>query len=439
MVVVTDSNIKIAPARSKVMSPEELMAFAQAKLPQTKASGLMLAFLMMDLRRSDRLSALIGDRSSQDLSDAILDRLDILLRPDDRIAVVTFDEIWLVLPDLTHPQLAVLAANRILDDRELRKFSVAGASRIRPCVGIACFPGHSADLRGLIEAADVARRSAAVSEHRYSVFQPAQAGPIADLRFQAELRDAINANALELQYQPQIDLQNGTCRSAEGLIRWPRAGGEPVSAARIAEVAESSDSLHSFTIFVVNTALRHIDGLRRGGLDVRLSINLSAKLVADDELPELIAQLLDAWNVPPAQLTLEMTESSIVKDVRRSTGILKELKGLGVRLAIDDFGTGYSSLGHLKLFPFDELKIDQLFVKNMLRGQSDLRLVRAMIYLGHNFGMEVVAEGVEDLPTLNRLKEHNCDLAQGYVIARPMTLQTFSEWCGSPHDFSLKR
>jgi len=439
MVVVTDPNIKIAPARSKVMSPEELLAFAQAKLPQTKASGLVLAFLMMDLGRSDRLSALIGDRSSQDLSDAILDRLDVVLRPDDRIAAVTFDEIWLVLPDLTHPQLAILAANRILDDRELRNFSVEGGSRIHPRIGIACFPGHSADLRGLIEAADVARRSAAVSEHRYSVFQPAQTGPIPDLQFQAELREAINANALELYYQPQIDLQNGTCRSAEGLIRWTRAGSEPVSAALIAEVAESSDSLHSFTIFVVNTALRHIDGLRRAGLDVRLSINLSAKLVADDDLPELVAQLLDAWNVPPAQLTLEMTESSIVKDVGRSMGILKDLKGLGVRLAMDDFGTGYSSLGHLKLFPFDELKIDQLFVKNMLRGQSDLRLVRAMIYLGHNFGMQVVAEGVEDLPTLHRLQEHNCDLAQGYVIARPMTLQTFSEWCGSPHNFSLKR
>jgi len=438
MVVMTDPNIRIAPARSKVVSPEELVAFAQAKLPQTNASGRVLAFLIVDLRRPDRLGALIGDRSSQDLSHAILDRLDILLRPDDRIAAATFDEIWLVLPDLTHPQLAVLAANRILDDRELRNCSAADGSRIHPCIGIAFFPNHSADLRGLIEAADHACRSAAVSERRYSVFQPVEAGMIADLRFQAELRAAINANALELHYQPQIDLQSGKCRSAEGLIRWIRGDGEPVPSTLIAEAAERSDSLHTFTIFVVNTALRHLDAFRHGGLHVRLSINLSATLVADDDLPELVAQLLGTWNVPPAQLTLEMTESSIVKDVRRSTGILKDLKSLGVRLAMDDFGTGYSSLGHLKLFPFDELKIDQLFVKNMLLSRSDLQIVRAMIDLGHNFGMEVVGEGVEDLPTLNRLKELGCDLAQGFAIAKAMTLQTFSEWCGSPHDFSLR-
>jgi len=435
---MAEPNIEIGPARSRVVSPDELIAFVEARLPQTKTSGRVFAFLIVDLRRADRLAALIGDRSAKDLSHAILNRLEILLRPDDRIAAPTFDEIWLALPDLAHPQLAVLAANRILDDRVLRNCSAADGSRIHPCIGIAWLPNHAIDVRGLVEAADHARRTAAVSERRYSVFQSEEAGMIADLRFQAELRAAISANALELYYQPQIDLESGKCGSAEGLIRWPRPDGEPVAAALIAEAAERTDSLHPFTIFVVNTALRHLDGFRHGGLQVRLSINLSATLVANDELPDLVGQLLDTWNVPPAQLTFEMTESSVVKDIRRSKGILQDLKGLGVRLAMDDFGTGYSSLGHLKLFPFDELKIDQLFVKNMLLSQGDLQIVRAMIDLGHNFGMQVVAEGVEDLLTLDRLKELRCDLAQGYVIAKPMTLQAFGEWCGSPHDFSVK-
>jgi EAL domain-containing protein (putative c-di-GMP-specific phosphodiesterase class I)/GGDEF domain-containing protein len=436
---VTDKNVKIARASSKVVSPGELIAFVESKLLPTTASGRTLAFLMVDLRRSDRLSTLVGDPSSQKLSDTILDRLDSLLRADDRIAAVTFDEIWLVLPDLSHPHLAVLAANRILDDRELRDASLVGGTRIHPCIGIACFPNHSTDLRELIEAADVARRAAAVSEYRYSVFQPAQAGPMSEPQFQTELRNAINANALELHYQPQIDLQSGECRSAEALIRWTRTGGEPVPATLIAEAVERSDNLHSFTVFVMNTALRHMVGFQRNGPHIRLSVNLSAMLVADNELPGLIAQLLEAWGVQPALLTLEVTERSIVKDIRRSTDVLKSLKDLGIRLAMDDFGTGYSSLAHLKLFPFDEIKIDQLFVNNMLLSQGDLRIVHAMIDLGHTFGMEVVAEGVEDLATLNRLKELNCDLAQGYVIARPMSVEAFGEWWGSRQNLPVER
>jgi EAL domain-containing protein (putative c-di-GMP-specific phosphodiesterase class I) len=139
--------------------------------------------------------------------------------------------------------------------------------------------------------------------------------------------------------------------------------------------------------------------------------------------------------VPSGQISLEVTESSIVQDVERSAEILKNLKNLGVRLAMDDFGTGYSSLAHLRLFPFDEIKIDQIFAKNILRSGADEQIVRAMIDLGHDFGMEVVAEGVEDLPTLRRLKVLNCDFVQGYVVAKAMPLRTFREWRGSPHDF----
>jgi EAL domain-containing protein (putative c-di-GMP-specific phosphodiesterase class I) len=239
---------------------------------------------------------------------------------------------------------------------------------------------------------------------------------------------------LELYYQPQIDLRSGRCESVEALIRWNRLEGESVPAARIADVAERGEALHALTMFVLNTALRHSVGFGRDGPDVRVSVNLSAKLVSDDELPALVAQLLDAWSVPPGRISLEVTESSIVQDVERSAGILKSLKSLGVRLAMDDFGTGYSSLAQLRLFPFDEMKIDQTFVKNMLRSPGDEQIVRAMIDLGHNFGMEVVAEGVEDPLTLRRVKELDCDIAQGYVIARPMPLEELREWCAIQRD-----
>lgn len=434
---MNDGPIQAASGRTKMISPAAMVAFLQAKLPQTQATGSVIALLMLDLRRSDRLSALVGDSRSQDLFQKILDRVDGLLKPDDRFAAVSHDEVWLALPNLSHRQLAVLAATRILGELDAWSSPDARRFRIHPCVGIACFPEHAADLGQLLDAADLARHSAASSEDRYSVFQASQAGVLRDAQFDAELKKAIVANELELHYQPQVDLQSGECRSAEALIRWHRADGRPVSAAVIAEAAEHGETLHLFTVFVLNTALRHLIGFGRGGPQVRLSVNLSAKLVCDDELPGLVGQLLDAWGVPPAQITIEVTESSIVSDVVRSAEILGRLKSLGVRLAMDDFGTGYSSLAHLKLFPFDEIKIDQLFVKNMLQSTGDLQIVRAMVDLGHNFGMTVVAEGVEDLPTLRRLKVLNCDLAQGYVVGKPMAAQTFGEWLGSRPNFSF--
>jgi EAL domain-containing protein (putative c-di-GMP-specific phosphodiesterase class I)/GGDEF domain-containing protein len=394
---------------------------------------------MLELRRSDRLGALVGDPSSQALLRKILAAVAGLLRPEDRLAAVTYDEIWLVLPGLPHHQLAVLAANRILDAQGLRRAATGGGFAIRPCVGIACCPDHATDLHALIEAADTARRAAATSEHHYAVSRRSQASPLLAPEFERELIDAIKANALELHYQPQIDLRSGRCDSAEALIRWSRGDGVRVSAARIADVAEHGEALHLLTIFVLNTALRHAVGFRRDGPDVRISVNLSAKLVSDDELPALVAQLLDAWSVPSGQISLEVTESSIVQDVERSAEILRHLKSLGVRLAMDDFGTGYSSLAQLRLFPFDEIKIDQMFVKNILRSQADEQIVRAMIDLGHNFGMEIVAEGVEDLPTFWRLKELNCDIVQGYVVAKAMPLPTFKEWWATPHDFLAER
>jgi diguanylate cyclase len=432
---MSDKHIQAGRALPKVVTPEELVAFLQSKLTLSQGSGVVTALLMLDLRRSDRLGALAGDLESKELLRKILARLDGLLRPDDRLAAVTYGEIWLMLPGLLHHQLAVLAANRILDAPELRNPAAAGRFAMRPCVGIACFPDHAADLRGLIKAADVARQLAATSEDHYAIFQVSESGPLLDPLFERELVNAVRANTLELHYQPQIDLRAGRCCSAEALIRWNRLDSPQVSAALIAEVAERGEALRSLAVFVLNTALRHATGFRRAGLDMRLSVNLSAKLVGDDELPGLVGQLLGAWSVPSTQITLEVTESSIVQDVKRSAEILKKLKNLGVRLAMDDFGTGYSSLAHLRLFPFDEIKIDQLLAKNVLRSRADEQLVRAMIDLGHNFGMEVVAEGVEDLPTLRRLKELNCDLAQGYVIAKPMPLRTFQEWWSSPHDF----
>jgi len=417
-----DRGVRTTSGAGKIVAPAQLSEFIQRSLTAGKGS---LALLMIDLGRSDRLDAMAADATARERTQHILSSLGDLVRPDDRLAAVTEDRFWMVLPQLAHEQVAVLAVARILDalDRLAR-----GALVLQPSIGVAIHPGHGDTLGQLLVAADAAMRAARRREERYAVYQPAHAGPVFDPRFLAEMKAALRAGEITLNYQPQVDLRSRGFHSAEALVRWQRSDGSQVSPARIAEAAEHGEILHGFMQFLLNTALRHMVAFGQGGQRARFSVNVSAMLVTDRELPAIVAQFIETWGVAPRDLTLEMTERAIVSDTERCAEVLNGLKRLGVRLAMDDFGTGYSSLAHLKLFPFDELKIDKLFVRNMLENAGDLRIVRAMIDLGHNFDMRVVAEGVEDVPTLDRLRELGCDIAQGYAIARPMDVAALGEW-----------
>lgn len=426
---VISPSVPGVPARSRELSPRALLDFATQAMRSARDSPTSLGLLVLDLRRSDRLDALMGAPPSEHLFGRVLDCLDALVRPEDRFAAVSHEEVWFVLPGLGSASLAVLAAIRIV--RKLESASVAGGPdlQIRPCIGIAYFPDHANDIPRLVRMADTACKLAALKEESYCVFQASDRISIVhDPELEAIVREAVKANALEVHYQPQIDLKTGRCRSAEALVRWPVTDGRVVPAAIIAEVAENTEINHPFTLFILNTVLRHTVGFRRAGVEARISVNISATLLNDDELPEILAQALGAWSVSPDQLTVEVTEGTIVKDVRRSAQVLDRVRQLGVRLAMDDFGTGYSSLAQFKRLPFDEIKIDKLFVQNMLQSKGDTQIVRSMVDLAHNFGLVTVAEGVEDLATLDRLRELECDFAQGYAISRALPEPAFRKW-----------
>ena len=415
--------------RARELGPRALLDFATSAMGCARDSATTVGFLVLDLRRSDRLDALMGVPDSESLFARVLDSLDSLVRPDDRFAPVSHEEIWLVLPDLANASLAVLAAIRIVRKLEAHDLVDKTDIQIRPCIGIAYFPDHVRNAAQLVRMADAACKLAALKEESYCVFQPSdRISLVQDPELEGIVREAVRANALEVHYQPQIDLRTGRCRSAEALVRWPVSDSRVVPAAIIAEVAENTEINHPFTLFILNTVLRHTVGFRRAGVDARMSVNISATLLNDDELPEILAQSLEAWSIPSDQLTVEVTEGTIVKDVRRSAQVLDRVRRLGVRLAMDDFGTGYSSLAQFKRLPFDEIKIDKLFVQNMLQSRGDTQIVRAMVDLAHNFGLVTVAEGVEDLATLDRLRELDCDIAQGYAISRALPEPAFREW-----------
>jgi diguanylate cyclase len=421
--------VSAVPSRTRELGPRALLDYATAAVTAGRHPPRTLAFLVVDLRRADRLDALMGAPASEKLFEDVLDCVDSLTRTDDRFSAVSKEEVWLVLPDLPNASLAVLAAIRIVGELEGPDLPHRPDLRTRPCVGIAYFPEHAADIAQLVRRADAACKLAALTEEGYCVFQPSDRFPVArDPELEGIVREALNANALEVHYQPQIDLRTRRCRSAEALVRWPSTDGRMVPAAVIAEVAESTEINHAFTLFILNTVLRHKVGFRSAGVDARMSVNISANLLNDAELPDILSQTLDAWAVPADQLTVEVTEGTFVADVKRSAQVLDRVRQLGVRLAMDDFGTGYSSLAQFKRLPFDEIKIDKLFVQNMLQSKGDAQIVRAMVDLAHNFGLVTVAEGVEDRATLGKLRELNCDLAQGYTISKALPEAAFRHW-----------
>jgi EAL domain-containing protein (putative c-di-GMP-specific phosphodiesterase class I) len=243
-----------------------------------------------------------------------------------------------------------------------------------------------------------------------------------------DLHDALARNELEVHFQPQISLHTGHCVSAEALVRWRRADGRTVEPSTIASIAEERGLILELTRFTMNTALRHAAQWQQHGLELLVAINLSAITFGDDTLPELVAQTLSIWGVDPARLTLELTESALIRNERAAITLAAELRALGCRLSIDDFGTGYSSLAYLHRFPLDELKVDRSFVQSIASASDDRRIVRALIELAHAFELTTVAEGVEDAFTESALRELGCDLAQGFHLSPALPPDDFLEW-----------
>jgi EAL domain-containing protein (putative c-di-GMP-specific phosphodiesterase class I) len=180
--------------------------------------------------------------------------------------------------------------------------------------------------------------------------------------------------------------------------------------------------------FCLDDALRQRKEWAEKGFHVNISMNLSPSVLRDAEISELLSELLDKWQTPPNGLEVEIIESAIVKDPVQATAVLSLIQALGIPLALDDFGTGYSSLTNLREIPFQQIKIDKSFVTNMLDETGDAAIVRALIDLGHALGRKVVAEGIEDLATLRKLREWGCDFGQGYFISRPIPAEDFTEF-----------
>ena len=389
------------------------------------------AVLLVDLDRFKE----INDELGHHCGDIVLRRISPRLRdsvaaagPEGSIAArLGGDEFGVILPgaDLAGASRcaeAILEAIRApihVDGQDLD----VGAS-----IGIALAPSHAAEPVALLQCADMAMYAAKRGRAGYLPYTPGQNGPAPKrLAMIGELRRGIEAGQLLLHYQPKVNLRTGRWEGAEALARWLHPGDGLLQPDRFIPLAEHSGLIRPLSLWALQTALLQGASWRRDGLEVGIAVNLAADNLNDPNLYESLAGLVKISGVPPGSFTVEVTESAMLTDPTVAREFLARLRDLGLRVAIDDFGTGCSSLDHLRTMPIDEIKIDTSFVTNLLRDDRDASIVRAVLDLARRLDLHVVAEGVEDLETAERLMELGCETAQGYYFSRPLHPARFTE------------
>ena len=399
--------------------------------------GNIVGLLILDLNQFKEINDTLGHHNGDRLLQQVAQRILAELRESDTVARLGGDEFAVLVPDQDDGAASTMIARRLLKAL-VKPFLLEGhAVEVGGSIGVAICPQHGDDADILIRHADVAMYDAKRERSGFAVYSSDRDHHnAAHLKIVGELRHAITRGEFVLHYQPRVSLKLGVAVGAEALVRWRHPSGELIYPDQFIPAAEESELMWPVTEVVLLTALQQWRVWHQMGLDMRVSVNLSADNLRDRGLGRRVGQLLDSEGVPASALTLEITESSLMADGAEKT--LAVLVEMGVGLAADDFGTGYSSLAHLKRLTLTELKIDRSFVQRMDQDPDDAAIVRPTIDLGHNLGLIVAAEGVENELCLSMLKSFGCDLAQGYLIGRPMAASEFltwleeSEWAPSP-------
>ena len=398
-------------------------------IEEAEDAGGTIGVMLMDLDHFKEVNDALGHHFGDKLLAAIGPRIAQSLREGDLMARLGGDEFGVLLTNLADEETASVVAEKIVEGlrRPIRveelDLDVSGS------VGVALYPAHSEDPEMLLRHADVAMYAAKESGLGFEVYDE-----IID-RYKPELltlvtqvRPAIEDNQFRMYLQPKIRLSDGRVAGAEALIRWEHPTLGRLSPADFIPMVEKTVLLKPLTYWAIEDVVRTLRSWADYDVRLPVAVNLSPRSLLDQDLPDLVGGLLERFDVPAALLKLELTESFLVADSGRSDTVLNELARLGVGLSIDDFGTGFSSLSYLKRLPIEELKIDRSFVSHMLVRADDFTIVRATVELGRNLGLRVVAEGVQDRETFDRLGDFGCDEAQGFYIAKPLDPEAFWLW-----------
>ena len=394
-----------------------------------------LAVIIMDLDRFKEINDTLGHYNGDRLLKQVATRLLGVIQDPGSVARLGGDEFAILLPRVSDTKEVGNIVSKI--QKALQSAFTLDTLKldIQASVGAAIFPEHGTDADTLLQRADVAMYVAKKNHSGFVVYAPKydEYSPHR-LTLMGELRQAIENDHLVLHFQAKVNVKTKVIEGVEALVRWQHERHGLMPPDEFIPLAERTGLIKPITLWVLRHSLKQCAAWRLAGLNFSVAVNLSAQGLMDMELPDTVAGLLASNDVPADRLVMEITESTIMLDKERALQILTRLADMGVRLSIDDFGTGYSSLAYLSKMPVKEIKIDKSFVMDMHSNKSNLVIVRATIELGHNLGLSVVGEGVENGEALGILARLNCDAVQGTYLLKPMDGPAFDDWMRQAKD-----
>lgn len=388
------------------------------------------AVLTLDLNRFKDINSALGHETGDALIRGVAERVRAAVPKSATVARLGGDELSILLRDVPSVDSAIAAAEAV-QEAVRTELVIGDLTIVTDCaIGIALIPDHGTDHLALMRRADVAMYSAKVHrEGAIAVFDPAQeAASSRQSALVRDLRIAIENDHLTVHYQPKALFSDGSVIGVEALVRWQHGELGFIPPDEFIGVAEHAGLIEPLTAIVVAKSLEQCMAWRKMGLDVGVAVNLSARSLRDPQLSARIDAALELAGMPASALTLEITEGEYVHEGPTARRTLAELHALGVSLSIDDFGTGYSSLSYLARLTADEVKIDKSFITNVATDEVSAAIVRAVVELAHQLGLQTVAEGVEDQRTWDRLAELGVDIAQGYFLSRPLPGDKCGMW-----------
>ncbi len=384
------------------------------------------AVCVLDLDRFKQVNNTLGYGSGDEILRLVGDRLRASLRASDTVARLGGDEFALLLPGCDDQQSVAAIAAKLFPVLQTPAEVGGREVDVQVSMGVALYPrdGDAAEL--VLSRAELAMHGAREETARYSHFMEHHEASTPSLAGVTHLRRAIDGNELKLAYQPQLRLGDNRIVAAEALVRWRHPQRGLLGPSAFIPLAEQTGQIHGLTLWVLRQALRQARTLSEQGLALTVSVNLSIRDLQQPNFAASLTELLAEAAAAPEMLKLEITEGTLMRHPELIIPVLKKLRQMGFGLSIDDFGTGYASLAYLKQLPVTELKIGEAFIENLGTDADDEVIVRSTIDLAHRLGLVVVAEGVRDRPALSKLRERSCDLAQGYLLGRPVPAATLA-------------
>jgi diguanylate cyclase (GGDEF)-like protein len=418
-----DPLTKLPNRRAMVERADHAVALAQR-------NHTMVAIVLIDVDKFNTLNDSLGHERGDELLVHIGATLRTCLGSTDMLARMGGDEFAIVLEDADRVALKAEGLAERITAALARRISVAGRELyLTVSMGIATYPQDGADYPTLLRNADTALyRAKAAGRNGWQFFDSSMARQVEHrMDMESALRRAIEEEQFRLYYQPQRSLRDGRIVGAEALLRWERPGVGMVPTQEFINVAEESGFIVALGTWVLRTACHQAAVWSRAGLALRIAVNVSVVQLQQADFVAQVRHALVLSGLPPHSLELEITEGAVVSDILGAIEKMREIKAMGVELAVDDFGTGYSSLSYLKQMPVDRLKVDQSFVRDIPGSDDDCAIVRAILAMAANLGLEVIAEGVESAAQEDFLRAEGCHEIQGYFLSPPISADSFYE------------